>query len=196
MRGSLIALVFSAAIGCSSPQPTVAPAADAQDVSVVDAAPDIAADITTDIVRPNTSDAATDATPDADDAADAPDATDASADVVIDPGMCGPGVRRCFCDCAGNGVCTNGCIARDIDCGGCIYNAATRCCPDLGRVFESCIDTSMCADDACIARVCGAEQRAFESCFAALQMSDDRCRAEMRVCLGPDFPMIQCVTTP
>jgi hypothetical protein len=116
-----------------------------------------------------------------------------SEDVVIDPGSCGPLTRVCLCACGSTVPCQNACIARNDDCAFCIFEAATRCCPDEWRVLDECITRNMCADEPCIQSRCGVDQRRLENCFAAAQVSDESCRAAMRVCLGSDYPMIRCV---
>jgi hypothetical protein len=121
------------------------------------------------------------------------DAPTIAADVVIDPGMCGAGVRTCFCNCGSNAVCQQGCINRDEDCGFCVYTAATRCCPAPSDALDRCIDASMCTDDPCIRTRCATEVAAFEGCFAATQMTDPACQREMRGCLGSDYPNVRCV---
>lgn len=122
-----------------------------------------------------------------------PDVQTAPADVVIDPGMCGPTVRACFCACGANAVCQQGCINRDEDCGFCVYLAATRCCPAQSEALDRCIDASGCTDDPCIRTRCAGEVGAFEGCFASQQMSDPACLRELRGCLGSDHPQIRCV---
>lgn len=114
-------------------------------------------------------------------------------DVVIDPGMCGPSVRACFCACGANGVCQQGCIGRDQDCGFCVYLAATRCCPAQSDALDRCIDRSMCNDDPCIRERCAGEVGAFEGCFASAQMTEPACQSQLRMCLGSDYPMVRCV---
>lgn len=186
MRPLLFASVL--ALGCADPAPAPTPdatiddapdAADPPDVSAMDATIDLARDVPREVGRDAAPEASVDAAP--------------PEDVVIDPGMCGPLTRMCLCDCGGGAQCQNNCIARNDDCGFCVYTAATRCCPDESRVFDDCIDRNMCADEGCIAARCGAEQRRFEGCFATAQMSEEVCRREMRGCLGGDYPMIRCV---
>ncbi len=116
-----------------------------------------------------------------------------TADVVIDPGMCGLSVRMCLCGCGSSAPCQQGCIGASFDCQVCVYGAATACCPGEEMVLGRCIDRFMCRDDACIAANCAAEQRAFEVCFAREQATTPTCQAEMRMCLGSDYPMIRCV---
>ncbi len=158
------------------------------DATAVDATLDAFAEEPRDATVDRPRDAARDVAPTPDVASE-----DAIEDVVIDPGMCGASVRACLCGCGMAATCQNNCIARDDDCGFCVYVAATRCCRDESTVFDNCIDASMCTDDACIRLRCGDEQRRFETCFAAMQVSDDACRAEMRACLGSDYPMVRCV---
>jgi hypothetical protein len=187
MRTLLVASLL--ALGCADPAPAPppdatlddAPDAVTPDVSAMDAALDVARDVAREAARDAT--VATDVAPDA----------AVVDDVPIDPGMCGPLTRMCLCDCGGGATCQNACIARNDDCGFCVYTAATRCCPDESRVFDDCIDRNMCADEGCIAARCGAEQRRFEACFGVAQTSEESCRREMRGCLGSDYPMIRCV---
>jgi len=130
------------------------------------------------------------------DTADVPlveDVTAVPADVVIDPGMCGMGVRACFCRCGANAVCQQGCINADEDCGFCVYLAATRCCAAQSAVLDRCIDAAMCNDDPCIRTRCMGEVAAFEGCFASAQMTEPACQRELRGCLGADYPQVRCV---
>lgn len=196
MRPLLV--VLAVALGCASAPSAPGISADAgadkplADTSVgdpdasLDAGMDGAVDVPRDVTRLDRSDASSDATSEA-------DVMTAPVDVFIDPGMCGPAVRRCLCGCGTNATCQNNCIARDVDCGGCLYLAASRCCPEESTRFEECIDLNRCADDACVNANCNMQQLAFNGCFATRQMSFDPCRAEVRGCLGPDYPMVQCV---
>lgn len=192
MRALAVMFVLAAASGCSDPQGGGGTVPFDATVDLSETAAEPPRDATLDAARDATLDRPRDVPRDA--VATQADAEDAAVeDVVIDPGMCGPSVRACLCGCGGTGACQNTCIARSDDCSGCIYLAATRCCRDESTVFEDCIDRNMCADDGCVRLRCADEQRRFETCFAAMQMSDDACRAEMRTCLGSDYPMIRCV---
>lgn len=188
MRWAVILLVLA---GCSSPSVTP-PGVDA-------ALEDDATDVVTpmDLVTPTVDTPRADA-PRMDAPRDTPDTATEDAptvaeDVVIDPGMCGAAVRTCFCNCGANAVCQQGCINRDQDCGFCVYLAATRCCPAQSEVLDRCIDASMCTDDPCIRTRCAGEVGAFEGCFASSQRTEPACQAEMRTCLGSDFPQVRCV---
>ncbi|MEZ4391124.1 MAG: hypothetical protein R3A48_08515 [Polyangiales bacterium] len=189
MRWAATLLVLA---GCSSPTVNPPGADAALEIDAVDVvtAPDL--------VAPPLDASSLDA-PRADavrmDAPEAPreDAPVVADDVVIDPGMCGAAVRTCFCNCGANPVCQQGCINRDQDCGFCVYLAATRCCPAQSEVLDRCIDASMCTDDPCIRTRCAGEVAAFEGCFASSQMTEPACQAEMRTCLGSDFPQVRCV---
>lgn len=182
-------LASALALGCADPSPPPA-VRDATLDDVTDAGDD-AVDAPFDATLDAPRDAVRDAPRDA--AAEAGADVAAPEDVVIDPGTCGPLTRECLCDCGGGGPCQNACIARSDDCSFCIFEAATRCCPDEWRVLDDCITRSMCADDPCIAARCGADQRRLETCFAAAQAGDESCRREMRTCLGSDYPMIRCL---
>lgn len=196
MRPLLV--VLAVALGCTSAPSAPGVTADAgadkplTDMASVgpdasaDAGMDATADVPRDVTRLDRSDTSAAET-------GGEDAMTAPVDVFIDPGMCGPAVRRCLCGCGANATCQNNCIARDIDCGGCLYLAATRCCPEEATRFEECVDMHRCVDDACINANCNMQQLGFNGCFAMRQMSFDPCRAEVRGCLGPDYPMVQCV---
>lgn len=186
--------MLAVALGCTSAPSAPGVPADAgadkplADVAAVapDASMDVTVDAPGDVVRLDRSHASADANGEG-------DVMTVPADVFIDPGMCGPAVRRCLCDCGANATCQGNCVARDLDCGGCFYLAASRCCPEEATRFEECVDANRCADDACVNANCNPQQLAFNGCFTTRQMTFDPCRAEVRGCLGPDYPMIQCV---
>jgi hypothetical protein len=101
-------------------------------------------------------------------------------------------VRACLCGCRGDQVCQQNCINSDDTCAGCLYDAATACCPAEAAAVQRCIDQHMCVDDACVLANCGTEQSAFQACFMRLQTSAPMCQAQVRTCLGPDYPAVRC----
>jgi hypothetical protein len=120
---------------------------------------------------------------------------DASApvDVVINPGRCGTPVRDCLCGCGANGACQQGCVQSSSTCQDCLYEAITMCCPLENRAFDECVIASMCEDDPCLLERCGTQWTTLQSC-ARRREREPECLAHVQVCLGPDYPSIQCVT--
>lgn len=111
---------------------------------------------------------------------------------AVDTGMCGDPVRTCFCGCGSNATCQQGCINSNEDCSFCVLDAAAMCCPMESMAFFDCLDRTGCEDQSCINSMCGREQSAFNVCVTRRQTSDPACVGHVRVCLGADYPSIQC----
>lgn len=110
----------------------------------------------------------------------------------VDPGTCGAAVRACFCGCGTSASCQQGCIAGDEDCGFCVLDAASMCCPAESMALFDCIDRTGCETPACLSAMCAAEQNTFNACTTRRQSTDAACIARFRACLGLDFPAVVC----
>lgn len=115
-----------------------------------------------------------------------------AVDVVINPGRCGQSVRDCFCNCGANATCQQGCVQGDPTCSDCLFESLTMCCPAENTTLEQCIIDNMCETDACILDRCGAQWNALQSC-ARRREREPACLAHVQVCLGPDYPSVQCI---
>jgi hypothetical protein len=158
--------------------------------SVPDAAPDATIDATTDAALDAQSDVARDVALEV--AVEV--VTDVPLDVNMDYGMCGSPVRMCLCGCGSNATCQSACIQGDDNCAACIYTVSKTCCMPEGMAVDNCaLSLPDDASNADFALHCGSQIDALNACFARQQTRDPGCMAQVRMCLGPDYPMIQCV---
>lgn len=88
-------------------------------------------------------------------------------------GQCGETVARAACMCAQNDVaCQNRALNMSMTCVQCLGDNQLTCCPTQAQAIQTCAETSMCQDQACLQSRCASQINALQTCYQSTLMRE------------------------